>query len=135
MVASVISLGAPFRDMAVHPSVRRAAEFVRGQILERNGENVLPDCYTSGCTCAFLCSLDTSVPKTVVQTAIYTKSDGIVDWNCCVTGDETIDYEVSATHLGLVFNPIVYSVVAQRLAQARVSGREARRGSRNKRAA
>ncbi len=137
LVASVISLGAPFRDMAVHPSIRRAAELVRGHILERHGENgnVLPDCYTNGCTCAFLCSLDTSVPKTVVQTAIYTKSDGIVDWNCCITGDETIDYEVSATHLGLVFNPIVYSVVAQRLAQARVSSRGTRRGSRNKRAA
>jgi triacylglycerol lipase len=135
LIASVITLGTPFRDMAVHPSVRRAIEFVRGDILERNGGNVLPDCYTAWCTCAFLCSLETSVPKTVAQTAIYTKSDGIVDWNCCITGDEAIDYEVSATHLGLMFNPIVYSVVAQRLAQARASSREARRGSRNKHAA
>ncbi len=135
LVASVISLGAPFRDMAVHPSVRRAVDLVRGRILQRNGEDVLPDCYTSGCTCAFLCSLETNVPKFVPQTAVYTKADGIVDWKCCITGDHTIDFEVSATHLGMVFNPLVYRLVAERLAVAQSSGREARRGSRNRKAA
>jgi triacylglycerol lipase len=131
LVASVITLGSPFREMAVHPSIRRAIDLVRGRILQRNGEQVLPDCYTSGCTCAFLCSLETNVPKSVPQTAVYTKADGIVDWNCCVTGDDTIDFEVSSTHLGMVFNPLVYRLVAERLAGAR----EARRGPRSKKAA
>jgi hypothetical protein len=27
-----------------------------------------------------------------------------------------VDFEVSATHIGLVFSPLVYSVVARRLA-------------------
>jgi hypothetical protein len=38
-----------------------------------------------------------------------------VDWRFCVTGDPEIDYEVPGTHVGLVFNPGVYRVLAERL--------------------
>jgi triacylglycerol lipase len=115
-IASVITLGSPFRGVSVHHSVLRAAQLVRGQILERNGDDVLPTCYTAACTCNFLESLVVNPPKTVRQTAIYTKSDGIVDWKVCRTGKPADDFEVSATHIGLAFNPIVYDVVAHRLA-------------------
>ena len=100
----------------LHHSVLRAAQLVRGQILERHAEGVLPACYTAACTCNFLESLMVRLPKSVMQTAIYTKSDGIVDWRVCRTGHPGVDYEVSATHIGLAFNPIVFDVVAHRLA-------------------
>ena len=48
-----------------------------------------------------------------------TKSDGIVDWRYCVTGDPEIDCEVAGTHVGLVFNPAVYRLLAGRLARGR----------------
>ncbi len=115
-IASVISMGSPFRGVAAHPSILRAAELVRDQILERHGQDVLPSCYTGACTCAFLESLTERLPKSIAQTAIYTKTDGIVDWRVCLTGRKDVDFEVSATHIGLVFNPIVYTVVAHRLA-------------------
>jgi hypothetical protein len=54
----------------------------------------------------------------VAQTAIYTRSDGIVDWRYCVTGDPEIDCEVSGTHVGLVFNPAVYRILAGRFARS-----------------
>jgi hypothetical protein len=92
---------------------------VRSQILERHGESVLPSCYTASCTCRFLDSLTNRLPKRLNQTAIYTKSDGIVDWQVCVTGDPSVDYEVAGTHIGMVFNPIVFSIVAHRLAGKR----------------
>src|SRR5262249_42446457 len=79
-IASVITMGAPFRGVSVHPTVLRAAELVRGQILNRHGDGVLPSCYTGSCTCRFLESLTSDLPKSMLQTAIYTKSDGIVDW-------------------------------------------------------
>jgi hypothetical protein len=60
----------------------------------------------------------------VRQTAIYTKSDGIVDWHVCRTGRPGVDFEVSATHIGLAFNPIVFDVVAHRLAGRSPSGGE-----------
>jgi hypothetical protein len=115
-IASVITMGAPFRGVSVHPTILRAAELVRGQILNRHGKDVLPGCYTGSCTCRFLESLTSDLPKSMLQTAIYTKSDGMVDWRVCMTGDPAVDYEVSSTHIGLVFNPIVFNVVAHRLA-------------------
>ena len=121
-VASVISMASPFSGMSVHPSVRRVSEYVRKRILKRNGRGVLPACYTAACTCAFVESLAKDVPKSVGQTAIYTKSDGLVDWHGCITGNPNHDFEVSATHIGLAFNPIVYQLVANRLAGTPVAG-------------
>ena len=115
-IASVITLGSPIRGLAARASVMSAAEMVRKQILERHGRGVLPTCYTSRCTCEFLESLKGDLPKSVRQTAIYTKMDGLLDWRVCRTGDPDMDVEVSATHIGMVFSPLVYSVVAQRLA-------------------
>lgn len=115
-VASVITLGAPIRGLAAHASVLKAAEVVRKQILERHGRGVMPACYTSRCTCEFLESLKGEFPKSIRQTAIYTKMDGLLDWRVCQTGNPDVDVEVSATHIGMVFNPLVYSVVAERLA-------------------
>ena len=115
-IASVITMGSPFRGVAVHHSILRVARYVRGQILERHGDNVMPACYTTACTCNFLESLVAKLPKSVSETAIYTKSDGIVDWRVCLTGKPDVDFEVSATHIGLAFNPMVYDVVAHRLA-------------------
>jgi len=115
-VASVITLGAPIRGIGARTSVMDAADMVRRQILERHGRGVLPNCYTARCTCEFFESLRGNFPKSVRQTAIYTKKDGILDWRVCQTGDSDVDVEVSATHIGMVFSPLVYSVVAHRLA-------------------
>ena len=117
-IASVITLGSPFRGTVVHPSVLRAAEAVRQKILESQGEDVLPGCYTGRCTCNFLNSLRRQLPKSVRQTAIYTRNDGVVDWHYCMTGKKQVDFEVPGTHVGLTFNPSVYTIIAERLAAA-----------------
>jgi len=116
-VASIITLGAPLRGTVMHPSVLSAAKEIRSQILDQHGSGVLPDCYTPRCTCAFLSSLRGETPASIAQTAIYTKDDGIVDWRYCRTGDPDIDVEVPGTHVGLVFNPSVYTIIAERLAE------------------
>ncbi|MGB2635958.1 MAG: alpha/beta fold hydrolase [Candidatus Acidiferrum sp.] len=115
-IASVITLGAPIRGIGARTSVMNAADMVRRQILEKHGRSVLPACYTSRCTCEFVESLKGEIPKSVRQTAIYTKKDGILDWRVCQTGDPDVDIEVSATHIGMVFSPLVYGIVARRLA-------------------
>jgi hypothetical protein len=78
----------------------------------------MPECYTPRCTCDFVNSLRTDLPRSIPQTAIYTQDDGIVDWRYCRTGDCECDFEVPGTHIGLAFNPSAYSVIAERLAQA-----------------
>ena len=62
-VASVITMGAPFRRISAHRSILHLSELVRAQILQRHGEDVLPDCYTSKCTCDFLESMAGTIPR------------------------------------------------------------------------
>jgi triacylglycerol lipase len=119
-VASVITLAAPFRGKVLHRRVMEATAAVREQVIKEHGKQVLPECYTARCTCEFVNSLMCTRATPVMQTAIYTRDDGIVDWRYCRTGDPSSDFEVAGTHLGLVFNPSVYSIVAARLAQAQV---------------
>ena len=117
-VGSVITLASPFRGTVVHPTILRAAEAVRKQILAEHGPAVLPTCYTGRCTCAFLASLRRKIPAAVRQTAIYTRTDGIADWRYCTTGDPRNDFEVPGTHIGLAFNATAYATIARRLAMA-----------------
>lgn len=120
-IASVITLAAPFRGTVAHQSILRAAEQVRRQIHREHGRagDVLPQCYTSRCTCEFVNHLRAEIPEQIEQTAIYTRDDGIVDWRYCLTGKEESDYEVPGTHIGLAFNASVYRIIARRLADAR----------------
>lgn len=119
-VASVTTMGSPFRGTVAHQTVLRAAKAVRKNILREHGSAVLPTCYTPRCTCDFLNYLRGEMPAKVLQTAIYTKDDGIVDWNYCMTGDVDSDFEVPGTHIGMAFNASVYSIIASRLAMAPV---------------
>ena len=118
-VASVTTLASPFRGTVAHRTVLQAAEAVRKHILKEHGSGVLPQCYTSRCTCNFLDSLRRNVPESVLETAIYTRSDGIVDWHYCLTGNPDSDFEVPGTHIGLSFNSSAYAIIANRLAHAR----------------
>ncbi len=117
-VASVITLAAPIRGTVTNRTVGHAAEAIRLRILEEHGAGVLPSCYTGRCTCNFLDSLRRTVAPGLVETAIYTRQDGIVDWRYCRTMDPEVDVEVPGTHIGMAFNPAVYAVVAERLAKA-----------------
>jgi triacylglycerol lipase len=129
-VASVITLGAPFRGTVAHSGIVHAAEAVRRRILKKHGSDVLPGCYTGRCTCDFVDSLQRNMPASVLETAVYTPDDGVVDSRYCKTDNPEIDFSVSGTHIGLVFNPSVYSIIANRLAAthgARNEG-EAKRG-------
>ena len=120
-VASVITLASPFRGAVTNRTILHAAEAVRKRIIQEHGPGVLPGCYTGLCTCNFIDSLRRRVPDSMVQTAIYTRHDGMVDWRFCMTKNSDIDFEVTGTHVGMAFNPIAYRIIAERLAEARSS--------------
>lgn len=117
-VASVITIASPFRGVVAHHAILSAANIVRDQILREQGSKVLPECYTARCTCEFVCSLKSRIPHSVLETAIYTQDDGVVDWRYCLTRNPESDFEVPGTHIGLAFNSSVYSIIARRLHQA-----------------
>lgn len=64
-------------------------------------------------------------PPPVPCTAIYSKSDGIVTWSCCLEepAPNTENVEVSGSHLGLVCNPRALRIIAQRLARRPVQNK------------
>ncbi len=114
-VASVITLGTPFRGLVVHGVVLTLANSLRRRLQSQYGK-LSERCATTRCKCAFGRSLQLHWPKSVAQTAIYTREDGIVDWRYCVTGRLETDVEVHGTHLGLIFNSAVYTHIAESLA-------------------
>ncbi|HET9409570.1 MAG TPA: alpha/beta fold hydrolase [Candidatus Sulfotelmatobacter sp.] len=128
-VASVITLASPIRGTITNSTILHAAEAVRLRILQEHGEGVLPQCYTGRCTCNFVDSLRRPVPDSMLETAIYTRHDGIVDWRYCMTKKNGNDFEVPGTHIGMAFNAAAYAIVAERLALARTVKNGSRNGS------
>jgi pimeloyl-ACP methyl ester carboxylesterase len=126
-IASVTTMASPFRGVRVHPFVLQTAYLVRGRIAQRRSREPakMPNCYSGYCTCEFLNSLRADFPDEIPQIAIYTKSDGVVDWRCCINelGDGT-DIEVPGTHIGLAFNPQVYRHIAYFLASPETYSQE-----------
>jgi triacylglycerol lipase len=115
IVASVITLGSPFRGIRSHPMVLEMAKMVRERIKNARDRRK-PACYTGYCDCDAVSALQTACPYPIRQTAIYTKTDGIVDWRVCVSEIPENNFEVTGTHVGLAFNPSVYELIANRLA-------------------
>ena len=67
--------------------------------------------------CGFVRTLqDEEAVEPYGTAAIYSKCDGIVDWHSCVEDDAALNNEVTATHIGMAFNPDVYRTVANLLA-------------------
>jgi len=123
-VASVTTMASPFRGVRVHPFVLQTAYLVRGRVIQRRGQSGavkektnVPNCFSGFCTCEFLNSLRATFPEDVPQIALYTKTDGVVDWRCCINEmEDGTDIEVPGTHVGLAFNPQVYKHIANFLA-------------------
>jgi pimeloyl-ACP methyl ester carboxylesterase len=111
-VRSVITLGSPFRGnheantaWRVWRVINRGAdvtESVSNEALARRAQ-----------------------PLRVPTTCIYSKSDGIVAWQCCTSlpAPQTENVEVRSSHLGYGHNVQTLSVIADRLAQPENSWR------------
>ncbi len=119
LVKQVITMGSPFRSVRAHPLILSAANFVRSNILRERKRRleVTQSCYTSQCSCGFVRALkEGPLPGKFQCNAIYSKVDGVVDWRSCIEDDATLNREVTATHIGMAFNPDVYRTVANLLA-------------------
>ncbi len=130
-IASVITLGSPFRGLVAHKLVFTVGGLVHSLIHQRDPK--LPAvCGTSRCCCCFGRSLTRQWPKSVRQTAVFSTIDGLVDWRFCLTGKKGVDVEVWSSHLGMVINPEVYEQIARHLALTVRIGLEAKPKPRSK---
>jgi hypothetical protein len=111
-VRSVITLGSPFRGNHQASTVWRVWQLVnRGtEATESVSEAAL---------------MRRAQPLSVPTTCIYSKTDGIVAWQCCTSlpAPETENVEVNSSHIGYGHNVETLSVIADRLAQPENSWR------------
>ena len=101
-VRSVVTLGTPFSGSPRANNAWRLYEFASGQRVEDDPR---------------IQGLKETPP--VPTTSIYSRTDGIVAWKCCVEkeSERSENIEVLASHLGIGMNPTALYAVADRLAQ------------------
>jgi pimeloyl-ACP methyl ester carboxylesterase len=116
LVAAVVCLGSPVTDpLAVHPFVRAQVEAVA--ILGSLGIRGLFShaCRFGDCCRQTRADAAAPWPAEVGFTSVYSRSDGIVDWQACLDPDAQ-HVEVRSSHVGMAVNPAVFQVVADALA-------------------
>ena len=101
-VRGVITMGSPFTGHPRANNVWRLYEFASGHRLEDHEE---------------LASVREAPP--VPTTSIFSRTDGIVAWPCCVQvrGERAESIEVTASHIGMGMNPVTWYAIADRLSQ------------------
>jgi pimeloyl-ACP methyl ester carboxylesterase len=101
-VRSVITLGSPFTG---HPKANHAWRFY--QLV--SGHRIEDDAAVAR----------VRVTPPVPTTSIFSRSDGIVAWQCCLQEMETQaeSIEIQASHLGIGMTPAAWYAVADRLSQ------------------
>ncbi len=99
----VITLGTPFTGHPRATNAWRLFEFLSGQ--DVHDPKMLAQVRN---------------PPPVPTTSIYSRSDGVVAWQCSVSepGPQIENIEVQASHFGMGLNPMALYAVADRLAQA-----------------
>jgi pimeloyl-ACP methyl ester carboxylesterase len=102
-VRQVITLGTPFTGHPKATNAWRLYELVTGH---RIGAPEIHE--------------PLRVPPPVPTTSIYSRTDGVVAWQCSVerSAPHTDNIEVEASHFGIGLNPLAWYAIADRLAQA-----------------
>ncbi|HSC01915.1 MAG TPA: hypothetical protein VLC49_01310 [Solirubrobacteraceae bacterium] len=115
LVAGVVCLGSPLTDpLAVHPFVRAQVEAVA--LLGTLGLRGLFSytCQFGSCCREARADATAPWPPQVPFTAVYSRSDGIVDWRACLD-PHARHVEVRSSHVGMSVNPAVFAVIAEAL--------------------
>ncbi len=118
LIAQVITLASPIREIVAHPLITAMARFLQRNLSSPDDTpRRHSDHFHSGdCACDTLDALSQPFSNDVASTAIYTRSDGVLQWRTTLDRDSAVNLEVSGTHVGLVVNRDVYHALAQLLA-------------------
>jgi len=111
-IERVITLGSPLgpiREAAniLVQAVARSVARVRGKA---------EGCLSESCSCGL--SMSNRHPAKVPTTVVYSRTDGVVNWQSCLdrSGSPMVEnVEVMSSHVGMAVNPEVYKIVASRL--------------------
>ncbi len=115
LVRGLVMLGSPVRDgLAVSPGVLRTVQW-----LARLGDLGLPGLFSSSCRDGECCErfneeLSAPLAPGIEALAVYSRSDGIVDWRACLD-PHAEQFEVNSSHCGMSVHPAVYRLLERTL--------------------
>jgi pimeloyl-ACP methyl ester carboxylesterase len=121
LVHGVVAMGSPIvAPGAVHQVLAWDADLLSR--LARAGFSGLmsEDCLAGACARQSFDESRAPLDPSVDFTVLYSRRDGIVDWKACLDPDAEA-VEVSTSHLGMAFDPLVFDVVSAALAQQKVN--------------
>jgi pimeloyl-ACP methyl ester carboxylesterase len=117
LVSGVVALGSPvLSQLAVHPVV-----LAQVGVVAALGSGPVPGliswrCLRGECCARFRAAVAGPLPPAVGYVAIYSRSDGIVDWRSCIDPYADDCIEVRASHCGMGVNADAYRIIARALA-------------------
>jgi triacylglycerol lipase len=117
LVSGIVTLGAPTVGMLrVHPLVLLQVGLVGALGTGRVPGLFSMSCLRGACCEPFRTDLLQPFPPDVRYVAVYSRTDGIVDWRACLDGAADELVEIHASHCGMAVSPGAYEQVARALA-------------------
>jgi pimeloyl-ACP methyl ester carboxylesterase len=115
LVSGIVTLGAPtLAQLRVHPVVLAQVGLVSALGSARLPGLFTWRCLRGECCEAFRAAVRGPFPPAVGFVALYSRSDGIVDWRACLD-PAAVHAEVRASHCGMGVNAAAYREVAAAL--------------------
>jgi len=117
LVSSIVTLGSPtVNQLRAHPFVLAQVAMVGALGTGRMPGMFRMSCLRGACCAEFREHMVAEFPADVPFTALYSRTDGIVDWHACLDPAASL-VEVKASHIGMGANAQVYAEVGNALAQ------------------
>ena len=117
LVDGLVTLGSPIlAPGAAHPLLLLDLALVVRLQRAGLGSMMGDDCTSGDCARSSWEQCQAPLPAGVRFTSIFSRRDGIVDWRSCLD-PRARTVEVTTSHLGMAFDPVVLDVVAEALAR------------------
>jgi len=116
LVAGVVALGSPhLGPLAVHPLVRLQVVAIGGLGTLGAPRLFRRSCLKGDCCASFWSDLAAPLPGDVSMVSIFSRTDGIVDWQACLDPHADALVEIDASHCGMAVSPAAWRAVADAL--------------------
>jgi triacylglycerol lipase len=115
LVSGIVTLGAPtVNQLSAHPFVLAHVLVVGALGTGRVPGMFRMSCLRGACCERFRADLRSDFPREVGYVALYSRTDGVVDWRACLD-PAAEQIEVRASHVGMAANAEVYAEIGHAL--------------------
>lgn len=113
LVSGIVTLGSPVLSMlSIHPLVLAQVALVASMGTGRVRGMFSWNCLRGTCCEPFRGDLRCEFPPEVGYVAVYSRTDGVVDWRACLDLGASDHVDIPASHCGMSLNQHAFRVVA-----------------------